>query len=64
MSKMVSLVLLWGIMGLVPIVIESIYGRNWLACLVGRICRGALGETSTSPVFLVKNWVKLVFVQL
>jgi hypothetical protein len=50
--------LLLGFMGLILIVIEGIYWRNWLACLVGGTCRGASGETSTSPIFLVKDRVK------
>jgi hypothetical protein len=36
MSKMVSLGLLRGFMGLIPIAIESTYGRSWLLC--GRWC--------------------------
>ena len=55
MSKMVSLQLLWAFMGLLLIMREGIYGRNWLACLVGGIYRGALGETSFSLVFLLKD---------
>jgi hypothetical protein len=62
--KMVSLGLLWVFMGLIPILIEGTYGRNWLVCLVGGIFRGALGETSTSPISLVKDRVKLVLVPL
>lgn len=42
-------------MGLIPIVVEGIYGRNWLACLIGRICCGALGDTSTSLDFPAKD---------
>jgi len=64
MSKMVSLGLLQGVMGLILIVIEGYYGRNSLACLVGGICRGALEAISTSPIFLMKYWVKLVFVAI
>jgi len=52
------------VLGLILIVIEGFYGRNWLACLVGGTCRGALGETSTSRDLLVKDWVKLTFVLL
>jgi hypothetical protein len=44
-----------GFMGLIPTLIEDTYGRSWLACLIGGIYCGALGETSTSPVFLVKD---------
>jgi hypothetical protein len=59
-----TLKMVQGFMGLIPIVIEDIYGRNWLAGLVCGTCHGKLEETLTSPVFLVKDWVKLVFVQL
>jgi hypothetical protein len=52
------------VLGLILIVIEGFYGRNWLACLVGGTCRGALGETSTSLDLLVKDRVKLTFVLL
>jgi len=61
-SKMVFLGILQAFMGLIPIVIEGIYGRSWQPCLVGGTCRGALGEASTSPFFLVKDHVKLNFV--
>jgi hypothetical protein len=63
MLKMGSLRLL-RVLGLIPIVIEGFYGRNWLACLVGGTCRGALGETSTSLDLLAKDRVKLTFVPL
>jgi hypothetical protein len=42
MSKTVSLGLLQGFMGVIPIVIEDTYGWTWLACLVDGIYLGAL----------------------
>lgn len=63
MSKMVSLGLLCTFMGPVSIVIEGIY-RSWLVCLLGGICHGALGETLTSPAFLVKDRSKRILVPL
>jgi hypothetical protein len=51
----------WAFVG---IVIEDIYRRNWLACLVGGACHSALGMILMSSTFLVKDWVKLVFVPL
>jgi hypothetical protein len=45
-------------------VIKDLYGMNWLVYLVGGTCHGALGEISTSFVFLVRDWVKPVLVQL
>jgi hypothetical protein len=38
MLKMVSLGLVRGVVGLIPIVIEGTFGRSWLACLIGGIC--------------------------
>ena len=55
-----SVGLLWVSMGLIPIMI-GIDGMNWLVCLVGGTCHCALEKTK-SIVFLVKDWVKLVFV--
>jgi hypothetical protein len=55
MLKMDSLGLFWVSMGLITIVREGIYGRNWLACLVSGTCHGALGVISTLFVFLVKD---------
>jgi hypothetical protein len=62
--NMDSLGLLSVLMGLIPIVIEGIYGREWLTCLVGGACCGALGETSTTLDFLVKDRATLIFVPL
>jgi hypothetical protein len=50
--------------GLISIVIEGYYGMSCLVCLVGRICCGALGVTSTLPTFLVNDWVKLALVSI
>ncbi len=56
--------LLCGFVGLIPTAIEGTYGRSWLACIVGGICRSGFGETSTSPAFLVKERVQLVLFPL
>jgi hypothetical protein len=53
MSKIVSLGLLRGFMGLISTATEGANGRSWLSCFVGGIYCGALGETSTSYAFLV-----------
>jgi membrane-bound ClpP family serine protease len=51
-------------MVLTLIVIEGFYGMDWLVCSIGEICCGALRETSTSLVFLVRDQGKPRFVQL
>jgi hypothetical protein len=51
-------------MVLILILIEDVYKMNWLVPLVGGICCGALGEISTSLIFLVRDRVKLAFVKL
>ena len=50
--------------GLILIVIDGIYGRNLLDCLVGGICRGAFKVILTSLIFLMKDQMKLIFVPL
>lgn len=58
-------------LGLLPVfivltmnVIEDSYGMNWLGCSIGGTSHGALGEVSTSLIFLARDLVKLVCVQL
>ena len=54
--------LLWGFMVLIMIVMEDFYGASWLVCLVDGIFHNALGEILMSLVFLVRDWVKPIFV--
>ncbi len=52
---MTSLGLLRGSMVLISIVLEGLFGRSWLAFLVGGTCLSALEETSVSPDSLAKD---------
>jgi hypothetical protein len=67
MPKINFLRLLQVFMALMPIVIEGFYGMNWLVCLVGGTCLGALcvcwgwgKEISMSLSFLVIEVLKIM----
>jgi membrane-associated phospholipid phosphatase len=61
MLKIISPGLLRVFMALILMGIEGFFGMNWLVCLVGGTCLGALGVILTSLVSLVRDREKPVF---
>jgi hypothetical protein len=61
MLKMTQLGLLRWFTVLISILLEGLYEMNWLACLVGGTCLGALVVISMSPAFPVKDQGSLIF---